>query len=284
MISKENVRAFNLYVVVFNFIRVAFIRRTIASAVMDVNRYYSIFALFRLCMFRRPITYLYVVFLVRDNVSRVVIYRYVRFIVDLFHRLRMFSRVANDLHRTIRTMMEFSTPMRNVNLNLTIMLAGNGELIGMISYLLGENVNGYLYARLRRCFLFHFRSTNAQVNGTFGKFRYHFMTTNVRVCLGRVITCRFNVLKIKRFIRRFLRGNGQLSRYEMKHFIGTRNVIVNDLFFCFRVNVKNNDLFGDRANFILFNRLRMKGSRVRMHVLHRYIINTYCFSRHLDYF
>lgn len=56
------------------------------------------------------------------------------------------------------------------------------------------------------------------------------------------------------------------------------------LFFSLRVNVKYDDLFRDRAHFILFYRLRMKGSRIRVDILYGNVIFYNCFTWHLYYF
>lgn len=87
---------------VFNFFGIACVRITIAGAIMDINGHHYIFSFFRLSVFLRVITYLYVIFPVRDSVTRIMVDRHMRFIVKLNNRLRMNIRVTNYLCRSIR--------------------------------------------------------------------------------------------------------------------------------------------------------------------------------------
>lgn len=101
VISKEDVRLFNLQVVLFNFFGIACVRITIAGAVMYVNGYNYVFAFLRLGMFLRVVTYLHVIFPIRDSVPWIVVNGHVRFIVKLNNRLRVDVGVAYNFCRSI---------------------------------------------------------------------------------------------------------------------------------------------------------------------------------------
>lgn len=169
-------------------------------------------------------------------------------------------------------MVELTRPMRNIYLNLRIMLPRHSTLIRMASNLFRLHINGELNPRLRRGLLFNFRGNFTKVKSAISKLRYNVVTTYVRMCFRRMITSLFNVEEIQRLIRRFLRSNRQFTRDKVKNLIGTWNMIVNNLFLSFRVNIKNNDLLRNRAHFNLIYRLRVDRSRIRMYILQGNVI------------
>lgn len=152
--------------VVFNFIGITRVRVAISSTIVDVNRYHFIFPFFRTSVFPRPILYLYVIFLIGYGVTWIVVYRNVRLIVNLLNRLRVVNRIPFDFLRAIRTMVDFTSPMRNINFNLTIMLSRSRQTIRVASNLFRLYVNRYLYTRLRWSALLYFRGTFAKVYST----------------------------------------------------------------------------------------------------------------------